>query len=440
MANAAAQELFDADEQLASGEHATFLMGRRERASDTMTLASGRVVQIRGTRIVTGSETAGLVVIARCWVPARCRPRTYRSSVRRSPSRCFRRSPSRRPRPGSSSGTCGADMPRSRAGRRRPGSGPGGAAARARRAGSDGRGRRDRDREVHLVAELFHADHPGGRSVSVDASQLDGGTKADVEALVAAHREQTLCIVRNIDQAGTEGVERLDELFTAIAAAAPPRPSPPRCRTRVSTPTCRSTRCWGISRRRHDPAATLPHRGPQAHRERVVEEVAPNRRVRLAPDAERVIARYSWPRNVSQLREASSTRCGCARRRDPAAGPAGYCHTMSRKSLTPLETAERDAIIARSRSTTGTGSPQRCTSACRVAASTGRSRRTALRSRPRVSQRGTSASRRRELGSAHDGTSDFAACGTVRSTTTASGCSSSSAARTVPSTRGRMPR
>jgi transcriptional regulator of acetoin/glycerol metabolism len=72
------------------------------------------------------------------------------------------------------------------------------------------------------VAELFHGDHPRGHSVCVDASQLGGGTTADVEALVAAHREPTLCIVRNIDRAGTEGVERLDQLFTAIAAASTP--------------------------------------------------------------------------------------------------------------------------------------------------------------------------------------------------------------------------
>ena len=349
MANAAAQALFDPGEQLAIRQHATFIMGRRDRGSDTMTLASGRVVQVRGTRIVTGSDTSGLVVIAEVLgaravstqnVPvigaafteqvlpqiavATAQTRQLIGDLRRGHA----------PIAGGSSPAWvrACDELRHALGERVP----------TVVVGETGTGK------FTLVAELFHADHPRGRSVSVDASQLDGGTTADVEALVAAHREPTLCIVRNIDQAGTEGVERLDQLFTAIAAAS----TPASFAATLSDSSLDSDLPFHTLLGHFDAAVTIP---PLRCRTedlrlivtRVVEEVAPNRRVRLAPDAERVIARYSWPRNVSQLREAlvhalRVRPVGEIQQQDLP----GYCHTMSRKSLTPLETAERDAIIA----------------------------------------------------------------------------------------------
>ena len=61
IANPAAQQLFDADEQRMLKEHATFLMARKDRASDTLALPRGnRLVHIRGTRILAGTEVAGI--------------------------------------------------------------------------------------------------------------------------------------------------------------------------------------------------------------------------------------------------------------------------------------------------------------------------------------------------------------------------------------------
>nr|WP_235609401.1 helix-turn-helix domain-containing protein [Frankia casuarinae] len=82
--------------------------------------------------------------------------------------------------------------------------------------------------------------------------------------------------------------------------------------------------------------------------------MAPNRKVRLSPAAERIIARYSWPRNVSQLREALEH----ALRRRPvgeiqAQDLPAYCQTTSRHVLTPLEAAERDTIVAALQETEG---------------------------------------------------------------------------------------
>ena len=63
--------------------------------------------------------------------------------------------------------------------------------------------------------------------------------------------------------------------------------------------------------------------------------------------AERTIARYSWPRNVAQLREAlvHALRLRPVGEIQDQDLPS-YCHTASRKTLTVLEQAERDAIVA----------------------------------------------------------------------------------------------
>lgn len=60
----------------------------------------------------------------------------------------------------------------------------------------------------------------------------------------------------------------------------------------------------------------------------------------------RLIGCYSWPRNVTQLREALHH----ALRRRPVGelqtdDLPSYCHTTARRTLTAIETAERDAIV-----------------------------------------------------------------------------------------------
>jgi transcriptional regulator of acetoin/glycerol metabolism len=82
--------------------------------------------------------------------------------------------------------------------------------------------------------------------------------------------------------------------------------------------------------------------------------IAPQRKVRLSPEAARLIARYSWPRNVTQLREALVH----ALRRRPVGeiqehDLPSYCQTVSRHVLTPLESAERDAIVTALRDSQG---------------------------------------------------------------------------------------
>jgi transcriptional regulator of acetoin/glycerol metabolism len=80
---------------------------------------------------------------------------------------------------------------------------------------------------------------------------------------------------------------------------------------------------------------------------RLLGELAPHREVCLSPEALRLVARYTWPRNVRQLEEALSS----ALRKKPVGtiderDLPGYCHTTARRTLTPLEEADRDAVIA----------------------------------------------------------------------------------------------
>ena len=86
----------------------------------------------------------------------------------------------------------------------------------------------------------------------------------------------------------------------------------------------------------------------------LIRGIVPDRRVRLSPEAQRLIARYSWPRNITQLREAlvhalQRRPVGEIQERDLP----GYCQTVSRHVLTPLEMAERDAIVAALRESGG---------------------------------------------------------------------------------------
>jgi DNA-binding NtrC family response regulator len=199
-----------------------------------------------------------------------------------------------------------------------------------------------------LVAELFHGDHPGARSVSVDATQVQSYGERDLDTLLGIPREPTLCIVRNIDQAATDGVEELDRLFTAIGASG----GRYTLAATLSDSSLDSDLPFHTLLNHFDVAVTVP---PLRCRTedlrllvgRLVSEIAPQRRVRLSPGAERAIARYSWPRNVSQLREAlvHALRVRPVGEIQDQDLPS-YCHTTSRKTLTVLEAAERDAIIA----------------------------------------------------------------------------------------------
>ncbi|WP_068398183.1 sigma-54-dependent Fis family transcriptional regulator [Kribbia dieselivorans] len=346
MANAAAQSLFDPVEQLAIREHVSFVLQHRDRCAETITLSSGRVVQCRGVRIVSGSQTAGVVIAdvlsrpAETALPAaaggfadRVLPEVAVASEKTALIADDLRLPHVPIAGGSSAAWVRAgDQLRE--------------ALTARRStivlGETGSGK------FTLVAELFHADQPGGRSVSIEPSQFQAEVDGGLEALIDGSPDPTLCIVRNIDQATTADVDSLDRLFTAIAGTG----GQVSLAATVSDSSLDSDLPFHTLLGHFDVAVTIP---PLRCRTedlthivaRLVEQIAPRRKVRLSPEALRLIARYTWPRNVAQLREAlvhalRSRPVGELQAEDLPS----YCHTSSRKTLTVLEAAERDAIVA----------------------------------------------------------------------------------------------
>lgn len=93
---------------------------------------------------------------------------------------------------------------------------------------------------------------------------------------------------------------------------------------------------------------------PLRHRIDDVREIAPallcrfahGRSVTCGAAAMRLLLRSAWPGNVAEL--ANALRHALTRRRSGQIQPAdlpAWCHTTSRRVLTPLETMERDAII-----------------------------------------------------------------------------------------------
>jgi sigma-54 dependent transcriptional regulator, acetoin dehydrogenase operon transcriptional activator AcoR len=68
--------------------------------------------------------------------------------------------------------------------------------------------------------------------------------------------------------------------------------------------------------------------------------------VRLHPEAVRVINRYAWPGNLTQLREALrvALRARPVGEIQPEDLP-GWCRTAGGRTLTAIEAAERDTIV-----------------------------------------------------------------------------------------------
>jgi sigma-54 dependent transcriptional regulator, acetoin dehydrogenase operon transcriptional activator AcoR len=86
----------------------------------------------------------------------------------------------------------------------------------------------------------------------------------------------------------------------------------------------------------------------------VLAELAPDREVRLTPDAQRTLARHGWPGNVRELRDAL---VAALRRRPVGAIEVGdlpeSCQSTPRGTLRPVEVAERDTIVGALRESGG---------------------------------------------------------------------------------------
>lgn len=332
IANPAAQRLFDAGEQQVLRDHATFLLAHKERASDTLLLpGSQRLVRVRGVRVFAGAQIAGMLVIAE--------PATYR----RTDSAAEPAEPGP-PQPDTPT-LFGSPEPLA-----------GGRSPAWVRACGELRDAVEHHTPVLLVGEagvgkftlatqLFQSVHPGARIVIVDPGHPatdgpDGPLRHDAD-------RPTLYIARDIDQADAKGIGRLGGFFSAVESF----DSPSWRVATVSHDPAGSTPALGALLGHFDAAITVP---PLRYRTddlpgitaALLRGIAAERKVRLSPAAHRLIGRYSWPGNISQLREALEH---ALRQRHVGeltdTDLPGYCQSASRRALTQLEAIERDAIV-----------------------------------------------------------------------------------------------
>jgi transcriptional regulator of acetoin/glycerol metabolism len=345
MTNAMAQQLLDAADQMVLQEHARFLMTGHDVADDRIELPSGESVRIRGSRIMVGTDIAGMVLVITDVSAARggsgrtplfedrvlplpmARPWTRNEDLVKRPMMdrapiAEGRTPSWRAAVASIEAALG-----------------GGEALLV--IGETGTGK------FTLVTEVFHAVQKGGRSVSLDAADISA-TADDAEAALAGTTVPTLYIFRNIDELTTDGAEWLGSFMLAVLDSdlpvtvaatlsdASPDSGLPFCellpyfQTSVTVPPLRQ---------RTADLSTITTR--------ILAELVPHREVRMTPGAMRLIERYTWPRNIKQLEEALASTLkkkpvGSIEENDLP----GYCHTTARRTLSPLEQADRDAVIA----------------------------------------------------------------------------------------------
>ena len=341
MANAVAQDLLTPMERATLQDHARHLMSRQDRSVDQLELSTGKVVRIRGTRIVAGADVAGMVLeIALVAEAATLTSQTV--AVLPVPTLTMH------------SGE-GLNMPLLLTPSTLSGNGQSPlwkracndiASASANHhallvMGETGSGK------FSLLAEIYHRVNPGGRSLLIDAVDISPYFYDDAEAALEATNRPTLYIFRNIDELSTDGVEELNKFLLALEDS----DRPVSVAATLSDANLDSDLPFRDLLVHFQQAVTVP---PLRHRiedvdtvvTKVLNEISQGRNTRVGPAAMRVIRRYSWPRNITQLKEALAA--ALLRRPVGDIQPEdlpGYCHDSARRQLTGMEALERDAIV-----------------------------------------------------------------------------------------------
>lgn len=342
MVNRRAQALLSPEEQRAIHQHAQYLTAHRDRISENVTLESGRTIALRAARVLCGNDTAGILLLLDEHSTSRisdsvATPSDHTLSMVSAPD------------PRTSSLVTGVLSP--------PppivdGRCPAWVSACAEL--SDALTRRDNvlvtgesgTGRFTVLVELFHRIHQQGRSLSIGAEQItrDVGIGS---VQVPANAGPTLIVLRNLDLLSTDGVDAVNALLDSID------PMEETCivAATVATDALDSDLPYQDVLAHFGHSTALP---PIRYRSidlphlvaRTLEDIAPGRRTRLSPNALRTISSYSWPRNMTQLREALTS----ALHKRPVGeiqveDLPGYCRTSSTRTLTALETTERDAMI-----------------------------------------------------------------------------------------------
>ncbi|MFC5929460.1 GAF domain-containing protein [Cryobacterium melibiosiphilum] len=333
MGNAAAQNLFGAAEQRTIHEHARYLMLGVGTASDRIELSSGRCVSLHGKRVVVGSDVAGIVLTVEVLAEILAAP-TVPASASPPRSPVASAAPQRGPSLLGKRAVEGVSR-----------------ALLARTAllvvGEAGCGK------LSLVIERYRLDVPDGHSVVVACAQADRADLAVARAVLARtgpgdRPGPVLVVFTNIDRLDTAGVLELEAFFVQLAASA----WPVSVAATVAQDSVNADLPFQQLLAHFGQAVTV---APLRHRidelpdlvAGLLQGLPPRRGATLSPAALRLVCRYSWPRNIRELRQALEF----ALLRRPVGeiqedDLPGHCHSGAARLLTPLETGERDLIVS----------------------------------------------------------------------------------------------
>lgn len=202
-----------------------------------------------------------------------------------------------------------------------------------------------------FIREIFGCLHEHGTSAVFTAQDLNtpDGVGYDVEMMLnAVQSTEILFVFRQLEELTPEGAERMTGLIDRLRRLRPDvliagtmRLGP----TGVDDVPDSVLACFddsiNIPSLRHR-AEDIPQLAAQ-----ILANVANCRRLSITTEAVRQLLRYSWPRNVAELEEV--IRFAVSRR------PAGdirvedlpaECFRSAKRTLTTMEVAERDAIVA----------------------------------------------------------------------------------------------
>jgi sigma-54 dependent transcriptional regulator, acetoin dehydrogenase operon transcriptional activator AcoR len=333
MANALAQSTFDPVEQRMIAHHARYLMECRSAAEDEIELPSDRLAHLRGTRVSAGSEIAGIVVeVHDVQERSARRSRGIRDTTRRTRRAAGSALASSR------TGALGQDS-HSPLWRRACKD-----VAEALKknesllvTGEPGTGK------FTLIATTFHHIHPGSRTIELDANDLTHDTiaKETLETTVP-----TVYILRRLQDLTPEAVTKAQAFLSETG-----RSEQPVCVAATVSESCLDTGPVPDLLPHFQRSASVP---PLRHRiddlpaltRQLLAKYSRGRSTSLNAAAMRTMARYTWPGNVRQLDDALRTALGHRPVGEikPEDLP-GYCCQTSGRTLSALESIERDAII-----------------------------------------------------------------------------------------------
>ncbi|MBP2365278.1 sigma-54-dependent Fis family transcriptional regulator [Pseudonocardia parietis] len=358
LTNVLTQTLLDSEDLLALQDHMRFVMLRGPSTDDRVDLPSGTRVRLRATVVTVGDSVAGMIGTVAVPQesgagPATVRPRSAGPATVRtqSPGPATVSPRSAGPIPGAPGPAAGPVAPASApapAGSRSPAWRTAWAAVTEALhepstavlvLGEPGSGRR------RMLSDVDRLLHGPGNVVPVGPEQVAAAPGA-VADRIRSPEPGRLLVLSDVDRLPDGAVETL---AAALGAARSPD-APLRIAATASYDAVRGPEYGALLDRFRWSATVPPLRNRSADLPAlagaVLAELAPQREIRLSPAALRMLARHTWPGNVTELADA----LGAALRRRPVGiiEPADLpesCQSAPRSSLRAVDRVERNAIV-----------------------------------------------------------------------------------------------